>query len=109
MIQKSKFGLIQFNKIFIQLENQGIEHHYTVHKSSATRKHSKKESVQSVQFLSPEYTGSSVRSTLPPSIASSRTQDVQILFNKEKEIEEEKEIWDNKEKEKEEEKQILFN
>ena len=59
-----------------------------------------------MQFLSPEYTGSSVRSTLPPSIASSRTQDVQILFNKEKEIEEEKKIWNNK---KEEEKQILFN
>ena len=74
--------------------------------SSATRKQFKKESVQSVQFLSPEYTGSSVRSTLPPSIASSRTQDVQILFNKEKEIEEEKKIWNNK---KEEEKQILFN
>ena len=28
MIQKSKFGFIQFNKIFILLENQGIEHHY---------------------------------------------------------------------------------
>ena len=27
LIQKSKFGFIQFNKIFIQLENQGIEHH----------------------------------------------------------------------------------
>lgn len=80
----------------------------TVHKSSATWKQFKKESVQSVQFLSPEYTGSSVRSTLPPSIASSRTQDVQILFNKEKEIEEEKKIWNNKEREKEEEKQILF-
>ena len=80
----------------------------TEHKSSATWKQFKKESVRSVQFLSPEYTGSSVRSTLPPSIASSRTQDVQILFNKEKEIEEEKEIWNNKEKEKEEEKQILF-
>ena len=57
--------------------------------------------MQSVQFLSPEYTGSSVRSTLQPSIASSRTQDVQILFNKEKEIEEGKKIWDKKEKENE--------
>ena len=28
LIQKFKFGFIQFNKIFIQLENQGIEHHY---------------------------------------------------------------------------------
>ena len=28
MIQEFKFSLIQFNKIFIQLENQGIEHHY---------------------------------------------------------------------------------
>ena len=28
LIQKFKFGLIQFNKIFIQLENQGIEHYY---------------------------------------------------------------------------------
>ena len=28
-IQKFEFGLIQFNKIFIQLENQGIEHHYS--------------------------------------------------------------------------------
>ena len=28
MIQKFKFGFIQFNKIFIQLENQGIEDHY---------------------------------------------------------------------------------
>ena len=28
MIQKFKFGLIQFNKIFIQSENQGIGHHY---------------------------------------------------------------------------------
>ena len=27
LIQKFKFGFIQFNKIFIQLENQGIEHH----------------------------------------------------------------------------------
>ena len=27
-IQKFEFDLIQFNKIFIQLENQGIEHHY---------------------------------------------------------------------------------
>ena len=27
-IQKIKFGLIQFNKIFIQLGSQGIEHHY---------------------------------------------------------------------------------
>ena len=26
-IQKFKFGFIQFNKIFIELENQGIEHH----------------------------------------------------------------------------------
>ena len=26
--QKFKFGFIQFNKIFIQLENQGIEYHY---------------------------------------------------------------------------------
>ena len=26
-IQKSKFGFIQFNKIYIQLENQGIVHH----------------------------------------------------------------------------------
>ena len=26
-IQKIKFGLIQFNKIFTQLENQGIEGH----------------------------------------------------------------------------------
>ena len=26
-IQKYEFGLIQFNKIFIQLENQGIEDH----------------------------------------------------------------------------------
>ena len=64
--------------------------------------------MRSVQFLSPEYTGSSVRSTLPPSIASSRTQDVQILFNKEKEIEEEKKVWNTKEREKEEEKQISF-
>ena len=31
------------------------------------------------------------------------------MFNKEKEIEEEKKIWNNKEKEIEEEKQILFN
>ena len=29
MIQNFKFGFIQFNKIFIQLENQGIEHHYS--------------------------------------------------------------------------------
>ena len=28
MIQKFWFGLIQFNKVFIQLENQGIAHHY---------------------------------------------------------------------------------
>ena len=28
MIKKFKFGLIQFNKIFIQLDNQGIGHHY---------------------------------------------------------------------------------
>ena len=28
MIQKFEFGFIQFNKIFIQLENQGIEHHF---------------------------------------------------------------------------------
>ena len=28
-IQKFKFGFIQFKKIFIQLENQGIEHHYS--------------------------------------------------------------------------------
>ena len=82
-------GICAISAIFITTE----------HKSSATWKQFKKESVQSVQFLSPEYTGSSVRSTLPPSIASSRTQDVQILFNKEKEIEEEKE----------EEKQILVN
>ena len=27
-IQKFKFGFIQFNKIFNQLENQGIGHHY---------------------------------------------------------------------------------
>ena len=27
LIQKFEFCLIQFNKIFIQLENQGIEHH----------------------------------------------------------------------------------
>ena len=27
LIQQFKFGFIQFNKIFIQLENQGIEHH----------------------------------------------------------------------------------
>ena len=27
LIQKFKFGFIQFNKIFIQLENQGIGHH----------------------------------------------------------------------------------
>ena len=27
MIQKIEFGFIQFNKIFVQLENQGIEHH----------------------------------------------------------------------------------
>jgi len=27
LIQKVEFGFIQFNKIFIQLENQGIEHH----------------------------------------------------------------------------------
>ena len=27
LIQKFKFGFIQFNKIFIQLENQGIVHH----------------------------------------------------------------------------------
>ena len=28
LIKKFKFGLIQFNKVFIQLENQGIGHHY---------------------------------------------------------------------------------
>ena len=28
LIQKFDFGFIQFNKIFIQLENQGIEHQY---------------------------------------------------------------------------------
>ena len=28
--QKFEFGFIQFNKIFIQLENQGIEDHYLV-------------------------------------------------------------------------------
>ena len=27
LIQKFEIGLIQFNKIFIQLENQGIAHH----------------------------------------------------------------------------------
>ena len=27
LIQKIEFGLIQFNKIFIQLENQAIKHH----------------------------------------------------------------------------------
>ena len=27
MFQKFEYGFIQFNKIFIQLENQGIEHH----------------------------------------------------------------------------------
>ena len=32
LIQKFQFGFIQFNKIFIQLENQGIEHHYGVMK-----------------------------------------------------------------------------
>ena len=30
LIQKFWFGLIQFNKIFIKLENQGIAHHYLV-------------------------------------------------------------------------------
>ena len=29
---KFRFGLIQFNKKIIQLENQGIEHHYGVMK-----------------------------------------------------------------------------
>ena len=29
LIQKFKFCFIQFNKIFIQLENQGIGHHYS--------------------------------------------------------------------------------
>ena len=100
---KSSATWKQFKKESVQ-SVQFLSPEYTG--SSATRKQFKKESVQSVQFLSPEYTGSSVRSTLPPSIASSRTQDVQILFNKEKEIEEEKKIWNNK---KEEEKQILFN
>ena len=28
LIQQFKFGFIQFNKIFIQLENQGNEDHY---------------------------------------------------------------------------------
>ena len=28
LIQKFKLGFIQFNKIFIQLENLGIEDHY---------------------------------------------------------------------------------
>ena len=28
LIKKFEFGFIQFNKIFIQLENQGIGHHY---------------------------------------------------------------------------------
>ena len=27
LVQQFKFGFIQFNKIFIQLENQGIEDH----------------------------------------------------------------------------------
>ena len=30
MIQKFEFGFIQFKKIFIQLENQGIGHHYSL-------------------------------------------------------------------------------
>ena len=104
-VHRSSATQKQFKKGSVQ-SVQFLSPEYTG--SSATRKQFKKESVQSVQFLSPEYTGSSVRSTLPPSIASSRTQDVQILFNKEKEIEEEKKIWNNKEREKEEEKQISF-
>ena len=31
LIQKFYFGLTQFNKIFIQLENQSIAHHYWEH------------------------------------------------------------------------------
>ena len=38
LIQKFKFGLIQFNKIFIQLENQGIGHHYGNLKSPTVSK-----------------------------------------------------------------------
>ena len=30
LFQKNYFSLIQFNEIFIQIENQGIAHHYSV-------------------------------------------------------------------------------